>query len=276
MNLAIAKVLITDLDNTVYDWVSFFAPSFRAMVHVLARETGLSESVIVDQFRAVYAQHGSVEYVPSVQELDVCKTASADEAMRLVKLARVAFGQTRRRRLTAYDGVKETLIWAKRSGLLVVAVTNAPLKSAAARLVHLGLSGLFAGVAGMKTSEALSVYHAAVGRMWALDTCDLKPSTAGYQRVFSDLGTKPERGYVVGDSLRKDIAPAMELGATGIWAAYGTVFDDVDFETLLAITPWSEERIASTYDGKNLIPDFTITSFSELRRLIAPPQAEFF
>jgi FMN phosphatase YigB (HAD superfamily) len=35
------KLLVTDLDNTLYDWVTFFAQSFDAMVAKLIEMTGI-------------------------------------------------------------------------------------------------------------------------------------------------------------------------------------------------------------------------------------------
>lgn len=47
-------ILITDLDNTLYNWVDYFAPSFRGMVHAISREMNLDEEKIYSGFKEVF------------------------------------------------------------------------------------------------------------------------------------------------------------------------------------------------------------------------------
>src|SRR5205085_4474173 len=63
------SVLLTDLDNTLYDWTSYFVPSFRAMVVCLNRETGESIDNLMADFASVFRRHGSVEYSFAIEEL---------------------------------------------------------------------------------------------------------------------------------------------------------------------------------------------------------------
>ena len=55
-------VLITDLDNTLYNFVDFFGPAFRAMVHALSKTYGLDEVELVDEFKEVFAHTGTIEF----------------------------------------------------------------------------------------------------------------------------------------------------------------------------------------------------------------------
>ena len=41
------KVLITDLDDTLYDWLGFFIPSFYAMVDELVSITGIDKEILL-------------------------------------------------------------------------------------------------------------------------------------------------------------------------------------------------------------------------------------
>src|ERR1700744_4162534 len=91
-------VLVTDFDNTLYDFAAYFSPCFRAMVHALARETKLEEQVLISDFQAVYEQHKTIEYAFSVQELPSLANLPSLEISRLVHIATVAFGRTRRQR----------------------------------------------------------------------------------------------------------------------------------------------------------------------------------
>ena len=65
------KVLITDLDNTIYNWVDFFAPSFRAMLGEMVHLTSLDEDTLISSFQRVYQRHGTSEYSFAIEELDL-------------------------------------------------------------------------------------------------------------------------------------------------------------------------------------------------------------
>ena len=63
-------VLLTDLDNTLYDWTGYFVPSFRAMVVCLSKQTGESVDTLMADFASVFRRHGSVEYSFAIEELE--------------------------------------------------------------------------------------------------------------------------------------------------------------------------------------------------------------
>lgn len=272
-------LLLTDLDNTVYNWVDFYAPCFRAMVHALSAKTGLAEEIITSQFREIFVHYGSVEYPYSVQKLKLCEGLSDERVSELVTAGRVAFGRTKRRRLTPYLGVHETLRWAQANGIPVVAVTNAPWYLAWRRLWSLGLKGLFKGIAGAEAFEGEEgdrfVQAARLKQKGfepdfkrILIPRDLKPSPCMYQIVMEALNVKPSQTWIVGDSLAKDIAPALSIGATAVWAQYGCEYRQENWETILSITNWSKAKVDEAILGPAISPSLTIRRFDELQTIM--------
>jgi FMN phosphatase YigB (HAD superfamily) len=78
---------------------------------------------------------------------------------------------------------------------------------------------------------------------------------------------------VIGDSLNKDIKPALEIGAIGIWARYGKKCEPKNLETIRRITTLSEGKVEMEEDHKSINPSFIADSFSDLRKIIVnPPQ----
>jgi phosphoglycolate phosphatase len=132
------SVLLADIDNTLYDWPSFFAPSLRAMIHVLSRELRVKENQLYEEFKTVFKRHGSLEYAFVVQELDCVRSLELERVRKLVGVARGAFNRVRRKHLAPYPGVRETLEWLHRQDVLVVGITNSPLYRAQHRLFDLG------------------------------------------------------------------------------------------------------------------------------------------
>jgi FMN phosphatase YigB (HAD superfamily) len=277
------SVILTDLDNTIYNWVDFFAPSFRAMLHAVAAQVDLPEDQLTNEFREIFTRYGSVEYPYSIQKLRVCQGMAADNVSRLVHVGRVAFGKTKRKRLEPYPGVEETLLWAKRNDIPVIAVSNAPWYIAWRRIWSLGLKGLFAGIAaapGFDTDDEDEFAEPARLRQtgfvpklkWELSPESLKPSPLMYEMIMRDLHLQPTQMWVVGDSLMKDIRPALAVGASGVWARYGSAYDERNFSTLLGITHWSKGQTKEAYNDKEIVPTVTIDSFDELIRIVPARQ----
>ncbi|MCL4299776.1 MAG: HAD family hydrolase [Anaerolineae bacterium] len=281
------QIILTDLDNTIYNWVDYFAPSFRGMVHALSKRTGIAEDNIIANFKRVYGQEETLEYAFSVQKLEMCRGKSEDEIKELVRVAKGAFSRVRGKNLKPYPNVKETLVAFKKENIPIIGVTNAPIFQAERRLRQLRLDGLFYGLVGwqgrdvpedypwtkeIKQRAEQGKYPTRITEKWSLTPDKLKPNSFGYLKVIEKLGVDIEQVYCVGDSLHKDIKPALELGAIGIWARYGQSYKPENFETLLAITYWSQERISAVYEEKVVTPTFIIDDFSELRDIVRGPQ----
>jgi FMN phosphatase YigB (HAD superfamily) len=262
------QVLLTDVDNTLYNWVDFFAPSFRAMVHVLSRESSITEEDLLRQFKDVYLKYGSLEYRYSIQKLAICRHMPEDRVQDLVDLGRKVFGAVRSKRLKPYDGVLDALRIAVTRNVPVVAVTNSPVDLAANRIKQLGLSKLIFGVAGWEGLESAplldSLSENPKFRVWRFRIDELKPQPIMYERILKDLSTSPGDAWVIGDSLHKDLEPGVALGMKTVFARYGTIFDKKNFETLLKITHWDAKRVEQTYDSKPLIPDRVVDRFDEI------------
>lgn len=55
------ELSVTDLDNTLYDWVTFFASSFYAMVSRAAEILGTPVEMLLDECRRVHQCYGDSE-----------------------------------------------------------------------------------------------------------------------------------------------------------------------------------------------------------------------
>ncbi len=55
------KMLVCDLDNTLYDWVGYFVPSFNAMVDAALPIIGCDREQLLDDLREVHQKHHDSE-----------------------------------------------------------------------------------------------------------------------------------------------------------------------------------------------------------------------
>ena len=105
--------------------------------------------------------------------------------------------------LEPYPGVRETLSELKRRGLPLAIVTDAHNGNALARLRRVGLDSFFDHVISYDMTGAK------------------KPAPDAFLLALRKLGTRPSETLLVGDSIRRDIAPAQALGMKTAYAKYG-------------------------------------------------------
>ncbi len=275
-------ILFTDLDNTLYNWVDYFAPSFRAMVHALAPKFQITEESFINELKDIYKTKGTLEYLPVLQEIKIFQELPPQKKAEYLQLAKVSFGRARRKNLMAYDGVISTLKNLHESGVTIIAVTNAPSYFGELRLKKLGIDKYFYGIAAWEGKELPKGFNLEssqsnyIQRRWEFTKEELKPNPFAYLRIISDLNISHKTTYVIGDSISKDLNPAKAIGAITIWAKYGTTFEKKNFETLLTITHWDTQDVKTAYEEKPVEPDYIVDSFSELNNIIDTPQLKLF
>lgn len=268
--------LITDLDDTLYNWTDSSIPAFRAVVHALVRETGLDENSIVESFRTVFVKYRSVEYPFDLKELDIFADLTSEKLKRLMSVAWGAYNRVYTKRLTLYPGVRETLEWMRNVDIVVVALTDGERLRAIKRLKRLGILHYFHDVIArqnftkpreQRASEVQKPLFTLPKN--GLDLYELKPSLAGLLLILDGFQLNPKRTYLVGDNLWKDINVAQKANLVDIWACYGQRREEKNLRTLKEITDWSPEEQALYKRAKQeIIPTYTINSFSEVKAII--------
>lgn len=274
-------VIVFDIDNTLYDFAAYFSPFFRSAVHIVAKELGLSEDVVIDDFRAIFSDVGSLEYQFLVQRSSLIRDIEPSKIDRILMLLSVAARRVRARRLCLYPGVKDTLDQLRNSGVVCAAITNAPFYQVDQRFSHLGLHRYFDALicaenVEMPEGNSSQKYEARrekiakkYRKFVELPKDRQKPSDYGY-RLIRELYDQTEEFYAVGDSLLKDLAPAAQVGFKTIWARYGTKISQADLDTLILVTPWSGAEIhaarSDTFES-----NWVIDEFSDLRSILGIP-----
>jgi len=76
--LAIQRTtLISDFDNTLYDWFHMWYQSFGAMLQEIVRISGVGEDVLIPQIREIHQKYHTSEYAFLLEELPLKWTPSA-------------------------------------------------------------------------------------------------------------------------------------------------------------------------------------------------------
>ena len=64
------ELLITDLDNTLYDWFDFWYHSFTAMLDQIVAISGIPREKLEPEIKKIYEKHGTSEYSFLIEELE--------------------------------------------------------------------------------------------------------------------------------------------------------------------------------------------------------------
>jgi FMN phosphatase YigB (HAD superfamily) len=276
------KLLITDLDNTLYDWVSFFTASFRSMVGELTSLLGVPEETILIEFKTIHQRYGNSEQPFAVLELPSLQRKfsglSRDEVMKRIDPALHRFNSTRKQTLALYQGVAETLGEIQNAGVKIVAHTEAILANSYWRLRALDIARYFNRLYTLEGKEAI---HISAESRWTdppdgfvtvLPRHERKPNPRLLADICRKEGADIACSYYLGDSLVRDVAMAKQAGVTAIWARYGTIYDPDYWTYLVKVTHWTDDDVrrenALREKYRDVVPDFTIDSFSQLKSIV--------
>jgi len=276
------RALITDLDNTLYDWVTFFGLAFDAMINELTKLLDVDRQTLLAQFKDIHQRYGSTETPWAALELPSVKlkfsNLPASEIAQHLEPAFSAFSAARKKHLALYDHVADTLEQLTRGGVTIIGHTEALPVNAFYRLTLLGVLNRFSRI---YTVEGPTVDHPFPERLRSFPSPELirtlprserKPNPALLLDICAREGFLPKECVYIGDSRTRDVAMAKTAGITAVWAKYGTQYDPALWKVIVAVTHWTSadvEREAKLRENiKAIEPDFTIDQFSQLLPIV--------
>lgn len=265
------KLLISDLDDTLYDWTGFFVPAFYAMADEIARMTGIDEKKLLNEYMAAHQRLGSVEYPYATLELPSIKAyynnAPAEELKAALRPAFNVFNSVRESHLHLLPGVEEMLRALTEMGVTLIAYTESSKENGFYRLMKLGLEPYFKHVYTFE-SQFKSAY-AVSEKVRTVQT--KKPDVAVIGRICTGEGYDKSEVMYLGDNLTKDMYMAKMAGVTAVWMHRKCENEDYK-NKLLAITSWTAAEYARDVELRQYMqqhgirPDYEI---SDARELIA-------
>ena len=279
------RLLITDLDNTLYDWVTYFANSFGALVKELVATLDVQEETLLDEFKAVHQHYGNSEHPFAMFELPSVRrrfpNSSRAELLHELNAPITAFRAAREKHLQLYAGVSDTLRAISDEGTMIVAHTEAVAIHAYYRLMRLDILKYFKHIYAL---EGFVEPHPNPSRAAELipppdlikivPRNERKPNPELLQDICRREGVRLSDACYVGDSLSRDVSMAKTAGVTAVWARYGTSYDRSLWQSLVRVTHWTDEDVSREAHLSSLYsdirPDYSIDGFVDLLDLIRP------
>lgn len=263
------KLLITDLDDTLYDWLGFFIPAFYAMLDEIIEITGINREILLKEFKIVHQQYGSVEYPFSALELpSILKKYNGKTTVEIKEILGEAFHQfnsVRKHNLCLYDGVSETLKLLYEKGITIIGYTESAQENGFYRLKKLGISQYFKHV--YATESQYKNEFVSDDKIMTVRT--KKPDKDVLLGICNRENCHPNEVIYIGDSLTKDIYMAGTAGITSVWINHPKEKNNY-YDLLVDITSWTEDDFVREFNLKqefsksNMKPDYTIHNFKEL------------
>lgn len=274
------KVLITDVDNTLFDWVDIWYRSFRAMLDEVCSISGLKEEELYSSISSIHQIHQTSEYAFLLADIPELKSEYGGRTLEVMAPAIASFREARRAAMSLYPGVSETLMELRSKGVTIVAYTESQEFYTQYRFRKLGLDRLVDHLYSPPDHE-LPVEDVGILRKYDPKTYKMawteqrhtprgetKPNPHILMAILSDLEVETEHALYVGDSKMKDIAMAQNAGVLDAWAEYGQAQHREQYELLKKVTHWTPEQVrreAEINRGRLVEPTHTLEKeFSEV------------
>lgn len=276
------SVIITDLDNTLFDWVDIWFHSFSALVDRIERDSNIEREQLLNEIKAVHQRRGTSEYAFLIEEIPSLRSQHPNgDLLEIYQPAIDDFRAAREKHLKLYPAVSETLKKLKRKGVLIVGYTESMAFYSNYRIRKLGLDGLLDYIYSPPdhelpnnlTAEQIRKYPASHYTLKITEhrhtpPGEIKPNPDILASIIEDIGAKADQCLYVGDSLMKDIAMAQRAGVRDAYALYGKAQHLPAYELLRRVTHWPLEQVEQekvTVQTGSVRPTCTLTSsFSEI------------
>lgn len=200
MNPGLSTILF-DMDNTLFDFVSAQIAACHAVTGFLGRSDG-------DILYEEYFRRGVRGFESSLNIRDYMTDRSIPDNGDYKKASAI-YERVKLETIVPYDGMEATLTELRETGYILAVITDAHSRDATRRLEK---AGLLPHITGLVSFDMVMVK---------------KPSPIPFLTALEMMKTGPERALLVGDSPRRDIRPAGDLGIRTVYARYGDRFSPV-------------------------------------------------
>lgn len=249
------NLIITDLDDTIWDWFSMWYNSFEPYIKRISTEFNIDLSVLKSDFKSIHTRYGSTEFSFVYQDL-TCLSQEQKNKFEIHENEHKSiihqYNSLKKNNLRLYPGTRETLIKLKKAGVMLVGFTESNAFFTKYRIKHLELDGLIDYIyAPIDTGVPKSVYKHYPEDYWEPEITEFrylskevkKPAPEILEIIIKDLKAKKDNSIYIGDKPDKDISMANDAEIDSVFAKYGSNIDDNKYQLLRDVTHWNNEDV---------------------------------
>jgi phosphoglycolate phosphatase-like HAD superfamily hydrolase len=273
------KALITDVDNTLFDWVDAWYRSFTAMLSKIEEITGIPKEELYSSISKIHQKHGTSEYAFLLEEIPLLRERYGARVAEDLGPAIDVFRAARRDALRLYPGVMPSLRKLKANGIVIVSYTESMSFYANYRFRKLELDTvidyLYSPPDHILPYEDISSLRKYPDESYLLKHTihrhtpqgEKKPNPHILSCILSDIGVRPDEAVYIGDHPKKDVAMAQQAGVLDVLASYGAAQHREQYELLRKVTHWSREEVEeekAMLSGLTVSPTVVVERFDQL------------
>ncbi|QEE50706.1 HAD family hydrolase [Flavobacterium alkalisoli] len=288
MEKSIKSCVVTDLDDTIWDWLTMWYNSFHPYYTTIQKDFNIPENELKADFKKLHQKYNTTEVSFAFEELNTLNALNkakitAKEGGKKSILHQ--YNSDKKLNLKLYDGVLESLELLKSKGVLIIGFTESNAFFTKYRIKHLGLDGLFDCIyTPLDTGVPQSVGKVYSEEYWEPQKTEIrylsktvkKPNSEILGIILRDFKVPFNQAIYIGDKIDRDVRMAIDAGITSVYAKYGSEIEDEKYTLLREVTHWTQEDVQREIENhekhKNdvITPDYTLnTSFSELFNFFA-------
>jgi len=258
MSRPVVSLVITELDDTLYDWLSALVPPFYAMVAAASLLLEVSEEQLLGDLQQVHRKRGDLEHPMALLETRAVQwrlgALARRDLERHLAPAFQAFRQARQQHLGLRPGAREGLEGLSQRRVRVIGLTESRASETMLRLNRLGIKSLMTAVyvpeRGAGRSESLPATN---GFLRQLPRGFRKPNPRVLGEICARLETAPADALYVGNS-GADLEMARRAGVQAAWARYAAFLDPELWSKLTRVAHWTEAEAEKVRSGREAVP----------------------
>jgi phosphoglycolate phosphatase len=277
------RAIITDLDDTLYSWIGFFVPAFYEMLDEISRISGISQAILIDEYRTIHQQYGSTEYpfasimLPSIRN----KYGEKDDYLKeVLNPAFHRFNSVRKKKLQLFPDVYDTLHTLKQNQINILGYTESAKENAQFRLRKLGVNTFFSKVYVSPSNYKHSCYEDDIlyenNALLIGSVTSKKPNPEVLKSICKKEGYASDEVIYCGDSITKDVYMAIKAGVVSVWCNYTGYRQNPElYDKLVAISHWTEldfqkeKSLKEEWEQQQLKPSFEIHDYKEIVSIVS-------
>lgn len=277
------KVLITDLDDTIWNWFSMWHISSNNFYNNIIEHLNKDREQLYQDFRTVHQKYHTSEASHQIEEVKSLTKEDIyfinNEPVIEQKTIIHKYYSDKKHSLLLYPNVLETLLYLRSKNIKIIGFTESNTFHTLRRIKQLELESLFDSIyapidLGKKNMEQRfypeEEYTLEPTKVIELPEGTKKPNKIVLTQILDDHNFNADEAIYVGDKLQKDILMANDADVFSVHAKYGDIPIDDNYKLLQKVSHWSkediqyEESVKAKTAGITITPSLEITNFKQI------------
>lgn len=265
MNKHTRSVLITDLDDTLWNWIEIWHTSFELTLSEIIRNTNLTETKAKELIKEIHISIGTSEYPDLIYDIERKITGNLNvtdiekKYSHLFELQKIASEKT----MKPFPNVVSSLLKVKETGTKIIGYTESMASSAIDKVKLFNLDGVFDAIYAREDIKDLirSNPTLKISKLIRLPHHAMKPDKSMLLKIIKDAKARPNHCVYLGDNLVKDIQMAKDAGVLDIFAKYGhSQKNSNEYKLLKEVTHWTPKdvKIESEATPAKILPTIVL------------------